>query len=57
MNASISAGEETAAKKRRMSVEASPFIDHNIMDSMPGTPMSMCSENSNKIKLKIKVRL
>jgi len=59
MGASVSAGEEAPfSKKRRLSVEncASPSMDH-IMDSFPGTPMSMCSESSatNKIKLKIKV--
>ncbi|XP_066935712.1 transcription initiation factor TFIID subunit 2-like, partial [Clytia hemisphaerica] len=55
MGASVSAGEEgTLAKKRRLSVE---HFDDQMMDSFPGTPMSMCSEGSatNKIKLKIKL--
>lgn len=51
----MSAGEENIlSKKRRLSVE---IDDHNLMDSFPGTPMSIGSESSatNKIKLKIKV--
>ena len=54
---SVSAGEDGVwAKKRRLSVE---LDDHNIMDSFPGTPMSICSESSAtaKIKLKIKVKI
>lgn len=54
MSASVSAGEEPGAKKRKTSHGNSPAVDS--IDARPGTPMSVGSENSTSSKIKLKIK-